>query len=217
MQKRYVRTAIFDLDGTLIDSLKDIVFSLNYTLKTLGLEEKSFEAVRGYIGLGRGRFISDALGHVASQEMIDRTNDIFGEHYQKHMFDSTRLYSGVLEILDYLKDKTMMILTNKNRDLTLETLKRFNIEKYFKKVVGGDDFNCRKPAGCPIINLINEIKVPKNEAIMIGDSDIDVKSGNLAGIITCGLSYGIGKKEDVEKANPDYMLDDIRKLKDIIY
>ncbi len=217
MQKRYVRTAIFDLDGTLIDSLKDIVISLNYTLKTLGLEEKSSKAVREYIGLGRGRFISDALGHAATQEMIDKTNDIFGEHYQKHMFDSTRLYPGVLEILDYLKDKTLMIITNKNRDLTLETLKHFNIEKYFKRVIGGDDVNYRKPTARPIIDLISEIKASKNEAIMIGDSDIDVKSGKLAGIITCGLSYGIGKKEDVEKANPDYMLDDIRKLKDIIY
>ncbi len=217
MNKRYVKTVIFDLDGTLIDSLKDIIGSMNYTLRKLGLEEKTPEVIRGYIGLGRGKFISDALGHKATPEMVDKTNEIFGKYYAEHMLDTTRLFPGVLEVLEYLKDKTLMMVTNKNRDITLQTLEHFKIDKYFYKVIGGDDANCRKPAACPIKNLIREVKAPESEAIMVGDSGIDVKSGKLAGILTCGLTCGIGRKEDIEKAGPDYMLDDIRKLKEIIY
>ncbi len=217
MGKHYIKVAIFDLDGTLIDSKKDIIGSLNYVLKELGLPEKPPEVVRGYIGLGRDRFISDGLGHTAAPEMVKKANDIFNKYYPEHMLDTTCLFPGVLEILEYLKDKILVIITNKNRDITVQTLSHFNIEKYFYKVTGGDDVNCRKPDPCQINNLLKEVDAPKGEAIMIGDSDIDIKSGKAAGIITCGLTYGIGRKEDIEKAKPDYIFDDIRKLKEIIY
>ncbi len=216
MEKIYVEAAIFDLDGTLIDSRKDIIDSLNHTLKEVGLEEMSVEVMRGYIGMGRDRLISDALGHTAAPEMVRKVTEIFAEYYKEHMFDTTRLFPGARDVLEYLKGKTLMMVTNKNRELTVETLRRFGIEKYFHRVVGGDDTNCRKPNACPINNLLSGMNIPKDKAIMIGDSDIDVKTGKLAGIITCGLTWGIGRKEDIEKAGPDYLLDDIRKVKDII-
>jgi len=217
MKKRRVKTAFFDLDGTLIDSKKDIIDSLNYALKSLGYEEKPEEVIRGYIGPGRDMLILDSLGRAAPPDVVTRAGKIFSEHYHAHMFDNTNLFPGVPDVLEYLKSKTLMIVTNKARDLTIQTLKRFGIEKYFRKVVGGDDEMCRKPNACPIVNLLGEIYAPREEAIMIGDSDIDVQSGKLAGILTCGLTCGIGREEDIKKAGPDYILDDIRKLKDIIY
>ena len=217
MRKRHIKAAIFDLDGTLIDSKKDIIDSTNYMLRKLGLGEKTDEAIRGYIGLGRERLITDALGKGVAPEMVNKAENIFIKYYGEHMFDNTRLFPGVLDVLEYLKDKKLMIVTNKIRSLTVQTLKRFHIGKYFDRVVGGDDANCRKPNACPINNLVAELDIPKNEAIIIGDSDIDIKSGKLAGILTCGLTYGIGKMEDIENTKPDYILDDIRKLKEIIY
>lgn len=217
MIKRHIQAAIFDLDGTLVDSKKDIITSVNYMLKTLGLKEKSEDIIRSYIGIGRDRLISDALGRDAAPEIIKKATGIFERHYSAHMFDTTRLFPGVTEILDYLKGRKLMIVTNKNHAPTMKTLKYFSIDKYFRKVIGGDDKNCRKPDGCPIRNLMNEEDVPLDEAIMIGDSDIDVKAGKIAGIITCGLTCGIGRIADIKKANPDYILSDIRQLKDIIY
>jgi 2-phosphoglycolate phosphatase len=217
MPKKYIKTAIFDLDGTLIDSKKDIIDSLNHVLNEFGIKEKPAEVIRGYIGRGRDVLVADALGHGVTPGEVEKANQIFDEYYREHMFDSTKLFPGTLEILEYLKDKTLMIVTNKNRDLTVETLKHFKIDKYFNKVIGGDNADCRKPNPCPITNFMYEINVPQDQAIMIGDSDIDIKTGKLAGIATCGLAYGIGRKEDIEKAKPDYILNDIRKLKEIIY
>lgn len=216
MEKIYVKTVIFDLDGTLIDSKRDIIDSLNAILTQMGLEAKAPEVIRGYIGLGRDKLVSDALGRSATPAMVDKANQVFEEYYRKHMFDNTRPFDGVIDVLEYLRDKELMIVTNKASDLTIETLKRFNIEKYFNKVVGGEHMNCRKPDPCPINNFLSGTNIRKNEAIMVGDSDIDVKTGKLAGILTCGMTYGIGRREDIEKAEPDYILDDIRKLKDIV-
>jgi HAD superfamily hydrolase (TIGR01549 family) len=182
-------------------------------LEAIGLEGKPGDVIQGYIGLGKDRLISDALGHGAAPDMVKKALDIFDAYYSEHMLDHTRLFPGVMEILEYLKDKRLMVVTNKSRDLSIRTLKHFGIDKYFNKVIGGDDLNCRKPAGCSIESLLGEIKVLRDKAIIIGDSDIDVKTG----ILTCGLTYGIGRKKDLEKEKPDYMLDDIRKLKDIIY
>lgn len=217
MVKKYIEAAIFDLDGTLVDSKKDIIMSVNYMLKALGIKEKPEKVIQSYIGIGRDKLISDALGHNATPKIVENGTAIFEKHYARHMFDTTQLFPGVREILDYLKDKKLMIVTNKNHAPSVKTLKHFGVDRYFSKVIGGDDKNCRKPDGCPIRNLIMEEGIPLDRAIMIGDSDIDIKAGKIAGIATCGLTYGIGLIADIKKASPDYILDDIRQLKNIIY
>lgn len=217
MEKKYIAVAIFDLDGTLVDSKKDIIDSVNYILRTLGFKEKPGDLIQSYIGLGRDKLISDSLGHMASPEMIKKANDIYDKYYRIHMYDHTKLFPGVPEILEYLRGKTLMVVTNKSRDLTVDTLKHFKIDKYFSEVIGGDDKNCRKPDGCPINHILEGINVPPDKAIIVGDSEIDITAGKLAGILTCGLTYGIGRAESIKKAKPDYLLDDIRALKDIVY
>ena len=199
-----------------MDSKQDIISAVNYMLKAIGLENKPGDVIQDYIGLGKDRLVLDSLGRGATPDMVKKALKIFDEYYREHMLDHTRLFPGVIEVLEYLRNKQLMIVTNKSHDLSVQTLKHFGIDKYFNKVFGGDDLNCRKPTGCPIGKLLSEIKVPRDKAIIIGDSDIDVKAGKLAGILTCGLTYGIGRKRDLEKEKPDYILDDIRKLKDII-
>ncbi len=216
MRKRYIQTAFFDLDGTLIDSGKDIIDAINWTLKKLGLEERPYEDICRYIGYGRQPLISGVLGSYATAELTERASDIFAKRYRAHMFDNTRLFPGVLDLLNYLKDKKLMIATNKNRGLTLKTLAHFGIDKYFQRVAGGDNADCRKPDSCQIVSLLAEVKTPRQEAIMIGDSDIDIKSGKMACIVTCGLTYGIGRREDLERARPDYLLDNIFSLKEVV-
>ncbi|MBU4377107.1 MAG: HAD-IA family hydrolase [Candidatus Omnitrophica bacterium] len=217
MAKKYIKAAIFDLDGTLIDSKKDIIDSINYILKALGFKERPDDIIQRYIGRGRDKLIEDSLGREATPEMVDKANTAFNEFYRAHMFDHTKLFPGVLDILEYLKDKTLMLVTNKDRDLAVATLKRFNIDKYFSKVMGGEDQNCRKPHSCPISSLLEGIDVLPHQAMIIGDSEIDIKAGKIAGILTCGLTWGIGSRESIEAVKPDYILGDMRQLKEIIY
>lgn len=214
--KKYIKTAIFDLDGTLVDSKKDIVDAINHILTEMGLKKRPDDIIQGYIGRGRDKLIADSLGHEASPEMVEKANKVFSEHYRAHMFDHTMLYPGVLEVLEYLKDKTLMVISNKDHSLVVKTLEHFNIDKYFSKVMGGDDQNCRKPDSCPINSLLDNAGTLTHEAIIIGDSEIDIKAGKLAGILTCALTCGIGRIENIKKENPDYVLSDIRELKNII-
>ena len=131
-------------------------------------------------------------------------------------FDNTAMYPGVTDVLEYFKDKKKIIISNKSKEFIELSLKRFKIEKYFVRVSGGDDDNCRKPSPCPIIKVMGEFKVKPREAIIVGDSFLDIQTGINSGILTCGVTYGIGKKEDILALKPDFVIDRISKLKDIL-
>lgn len=213
--KKKIDLLIFDLDGTLIDSQRDIIVSVQEMLKGLGLPEKSYDTVKSYIGLGIDRLIMGALGEENSAKLNEGMG-IFEDYYGKHMFDTTALYLGVKETLEHFKDKKMAVITNKQRRTTLAALRRFRIAKYFSEVLGGDDVICRKPDACPIDKVLAKLKVTRGRAVIIGDSEFDILAGKNSGIVTCAVTYGIGRRENISAARPDYIIDDIRRLKDII-
>ena len=107
-------------------------------------------------------------------------------------------------------------MTNKKRESTIYTLEAFDIIDYFEAILGGDDTTCRKPSPCPLDMVIGKSKIQKDKTIIVGDMAIDILAGKEAGISTCGVTYGIGKKQSIIDAKPDFIIDDIVKLKDII-
>jgi phosphoglycolate phosphatase-like HAD superfamily hydrolase len=110
----------------------------------------------------------------------------------------------------------MAIISNKSIEFTQLALGRFDIERYFLKVYGGDDDNCRKPNACPALNLMQELVIQPQSTVIVGDSGLDIQAGKNAGILTCGVTYGIGRKEDVISAKSDFVIDNVSKLKDIL-
>lgn len=205
---------IFDLDGTLIDSRLDIVNSVNFTLQKLGLPERSPELITSYIGLGRDFLVRGALGG-KNLDRFEEALSIFAGYHSGHELDNTALYSGVKEILDLYKNKKKVVISNRDTVSAVQILKRLGVLQYFEKIFGGDDLLCMKPSACPVLKIINELAIPKDSTIMVGDMAIDIESGREAGVITCGVTYGIGKSEDIIKAGPDYIIDSILELKDI--
>jgi len=212
---KHVDSIIFDLDGTLVDSGKDIVSSVNFTLKNIGLKEKSGEEVLSYVGTGVIDLMRKSLGEERAG-LSNKALTIFEAHRRKHSTDHTVLYPGVRETLEHFKNKKKMVLTNRKLEFALITLKNLDIKKYFDDVLGADDLLCIKPSSCPLDMLIEKYGMNKNKTIMAGDMDIDVLSGKNAGILTCGVTYGIGKKEDILKAGPDFIINNIIELKDLI-
>ena len=95
-------------------------------------------------------------------------------------------------------------------------MKNLGIYDYFEEILGGDDTGCIKPSPCPMDKIIDKFNIDKSKAIVVGDMAIDILAGKNTGVMTCAVTYGIGKKEDILKARPDYIIDDIRKLKGII-
>jgi len=210
-----IEIIIFDLDGTLVDSREDIANAVNFTLKQIGLKEKSISKISSYIGTGIEELIRKSLGK-KQEALLKRALSIFIEYYRKHSTDNTVLYPNVKEILECFRSKRKTIVTNRNYEFALLTLKTLSIYDYFEDIVGGDDICCLKPSSCPLDRSMGRLNADKEKAIIVGDMDIDIVAGKRAGIITCGVTYGIGKKEDIIKAKPDFIIDDIIDLKKII-
>lgn len=213
---KYIDLIIFDLDGTLVDSRDDIANAVNFTLKKIGLKEKSISEISSYIGTGIEDLIGKSLGN-KQEVLLTRALSVFEKYYRKHSIDNSVLYPNVKEILEYFKNKRKVIVTNRNYEFALIALNKLGIYDYFEHVVGGDDIGCMKPSSCPLDRSMNRLNTNKEEAIIVGDMDIDIVAGKKAGIITCGVTYGIGKKEDIIKAKPDFIIDDIIDLKNIIH
>jgi len=210
-----IELIIFDLDGTLVDSKKDIANAVNFTLKKLGLPEKSIEKISSYIGGGVEELIRKSLGNERTG-ILKKALSTFIAYYREHSTDQSRLYPNVSEVLEYFSNKRKALVTNRKVDLAADTLKTLGIRGYFENIIGGDDIGCMKPSSCPLDRTISKLNMDKNKTIIVGDMGIDVVAGKSAGIATCAVTYGIGKKEDIIKAGPDYIIDDIIKLKDII-
>lgn len=212
---KYIELIIFDFDGTLADSRDDIVNAVNFTLKDLSLKEKSREEISSYIGRGVGDLIRRALGE-GEALLLDKATSVFKEYYTEHNTDNTTLYRNVKEILEHFKDKKKVIVTNRNHEFALTALKNLSIYNYFEDVIGGDDVECAKPSPCPLDKTMQRFNTDRDKTIIVGDMDIDILAGKGAGTVTCAVTYGIGREEDIIKAKPDFIIDDIAKLKDII-
>jgi len=205
---------IFDLDGTLVDSKKGIVDAVNFTLRKLGLNEKPFGEIVSFIGAGVNSLIRKAIGK-RNRGLFNKGISIFEDYYKKHAAVKSRLYPHVEDVLEYFKGKLMFVVTNRRKDMALVTLNSLGIYKYFKDTISGDDESCLKPSACPLDKVLKS-NIDKRRSIIVGDMDLDILSGKKAGILTCAVTYGIGKKEDIMKAEPDYIIDDVTELKDII-
>jgi len=210
-----IDTIIFDVDGTLVDSRKDIVRAINFTLRKLKFPEKPPELIISYIGLGIRDLIKKNLGE-QKRDFVDEALKIFTGYFRKHSADESRLYPHVEETLDYFRNKRKVVITNRNRESAEITLKKLSIGDYFEEIFGGDDEDCIKPSACPLDRVCSKLGMDKSKIIMVGDMDIDIKAGKEFDIRTCWVSYGLGKREDVEKIEPDYVIDDIIELKKII-
>lgn len=213
---KYIELIIFDLDGTLVDSRMDIANAVNFTLKNLNLKQKSIRELSSYIGRGVEDLLRKSLGE-KKDILLKKALLVFEEYHRKHSTDNTTLYPNVKEVLEHFKTQKKVIITNRKYESTLLVLKALGIYKYFEDIVGGDNTGCAKPSSCPLDKIIHSLDMHKGKTIIVGDMDIDILAGRRAGIITCAVTYGIGKKEDIIKAKPDFIIDDIIELTNIVY
>ncbi len=214
--KKDIDLIIFDLDGTLVDSRQDIVNAVNFMLDKLGLAEKSMDEIVSYVGYGITGLINKSL-YPREAELQEKALGFFRNYYKAHSADYTYLYPGVKKILDHFKKKKMAVITNRNHKSSLNILEKMGICKYFLDVIGDDNTSCLKPSKCQFDRLMKKTSVKDSKrAIMIGDMDVDAIAGRAAGVLTCVNTYGFGKREDIEKVRPDYVIDDISELKSII-
>ncbi len=210
-----VDSIFFDVDGTLVDSSKDIAKAMNFALKGLGLKEKSQQEIVSHVGTGVKYLVRKSLG-TEDEHLIKKAVRIFSDYYVKHSADESRLYPHVKDMLDHFKEKRKFVLTNRYKKFAEATLIGLGIQSYFEDIIGGDDENCLKPSACVLDKVFSRLRISRGRAIIVGDMAIDVETGKNSGIKTCWVTYGLGKAEEVRPLGPDYVIDDMKELKEII-
>ncbi len=206
-----VRTFLFDLDGTLIDSKLDLVNSVNFMLLEMQREVLPLATVASYIGHGAPRLVADALGPEAAEADRKRGLEIFLAYYSEHNLDATRAYAGVVEGLQSLQDHPMAVLTNKPAKISVEILEALGLLKYFRAVYGGDTFEKKKPDPAGALAILKNLGADPRESAMVGDSDVDIKTARNAGMFAIGVNYGFGQHD--RQAQPaDLYVDSLQEI-----
>ncbi len=207
---------IFDLDGTLVDSKKDLTASVNYIRHRFDLPAFSEDEIARFIGDGALMLIRRALAENGSEENVQAGLQLFLSYYRAHMLDQTTLYPGVRETLDRLRDCKLAVLTNKPVHFSCAMLDGLGIYKHFVAVYGGNSFERKKPDPIGIYQILSETKGLREKTWMIGDSSVDVRTGRGAGVTTCGVTYGYSTKS-FEEHPPDYLIDTFPELEALVH
>jgi phosphoglycolate phosphatase len=189
-----VRALIFDLDGTLIDSKRDLIRSVNAMLEEMGRKGLAEETISGYIGHGAPRLVARALGDSAKEDEIKRALPFFLGYYEEHKMDTTCAYPGVVEALGELRRKNlpMAVLTNKPVRISVRILGALGLSSYFRAIYGGNSFETKKPDPLGANTILSEFRAAPQHAMLIGDSEVDVQTARNAGTIAAAVNYGFG-------------------------
>ena len=216
-----LRLLVFDLDGTLIDSRLDLIHSVNATLRHIGRPELDGALVASYVGDGAPALVRRALGDTDDEALLARALEYFLGYYRVHKLDHTTVYEGIPEALSELArpsngvPRSMAVLSNKPVNPSRDIVRALGLGDFFLCVYGGNSFLTKKPDPLGVLTILQETGVAAKEALMIGDSSIDVLTGRSAGMWTCGVSYGFAP-HSLNDAPPDVLIASPRELGELL-
>lgn len=209
-------TAIFDLDGTLADTLYDLADAVNYGLRQLGYPEHEYEKYKFFVGNGVQKLCFRALPEDKKDD-TEKLHGYFNEYYGEHFLDKTKLYDGMYETLKKLSENgvKLAIATNKPENFAVEIADALLSEFDFVKILGGCDYRPKKPDTAILVEIFAALPDKENRVFMIGDSNVDIQVGKNAGVETIGCVWGFRGREELETAGADFIAetaDDIVKF-----
>lgn len=216
-----IKLVIFDLDGTLIDSRLDLVHSVNAALRHIDRPELPEEVIASYVGDGAPVLIQRALGGEAVDEAIVRKGlEFFLSYYREHKLDHTTVYAGIRESLAAIQNsnnghsRKMAVLTNKPVNPSRAIVEALGLGSFFSQIYGGNSFPSKKPDPEGALKLISEAGVEPGQAVIVGDSHVDIRTGRNAGIWTVAVTYGFAP-HTLEVEQPDVTVDTPQELSKI--
>ncbi|HTV14983.1 MAG TPA: HAD-IA family hydrolase [Acidobacteriaceae bacterium] len=207
-----IRLIVFDLDGTLIDSRRDLTHSINAMLEEFGRQPLPEEIIATYIGDGAAMLVRRALGDPDDEPLVERALEHFLAHYKVHKLDFTTVYPGVFASLDAIRThpdgtpRKLGILTNKPVRASVEICEGLGLAPYMFRIYGGNSFATKKPEPEGLNALIREAGVSPGETLMIGDSSVDILTARRAGTWVIGCRFGLSS-HTVESIPSDCLVD----------
>lgn len=212
-----MKTVFFDLDGTLIDSKKDIADSINFSLLHFKVEPIEDSIIYECVGNGIDEFVKLCLRQRNREDLQGIFSEYFTKHYRKHFLDHTILFDGIDNVLKQLSKRTdMFVVSNKHKEYSAEILKGLNVFEYFIDVVGGNSFENRKPHPEPILKLAEKYNLNLKDSLFIGDSETDILASHAAGVKIAWASYGFRTDAILSRYSVDFVVNSPEEIMNII-
>lgn len=213
------KLVVFDLDGTLADTLEDLAHSMNTALKSENLPTHPTESYRKFVGNGISNLVKQVvMDRADDEELCKRVKAYFDSYYPEHLCDFTKAYDGMGEVLSELSAMSVKtaVHSNKPHAFVPRILESLYPEHEFEIAWGHKECNERKPSPQALVKMMTEICVSKEDTLYVGDSDVDVFTAHNAGVKVCGVEWGFRGKEELESAGADFIAKDAKNLIDII-
>lgn len=192
---------LFDMDGTVLDTLEDLKNSVNYMLKSKGMAERNSEEIRRFLGYGFVNLLKSSLEYEISEEEFEECKKTYQEYYAVHCTDETKPYDGIIDVLTKLKENGVKIalVSNKHESAVMSLNERY-FGGMFDEVSGDREGVNRKPAPDSVYIVLEKLGISKEKALFIGDSEVDSKTAQNAGVDFVGVTWGFRDKEQLIKS-----------------
>lgn len=213
------KLVIFDLDGTLLNTIADLAHSTNYALNKLGYPTHEIEKYNFMVGNGIDKLFERALPEgEKSKENVLRVRKEFVPYYDIHNADDSRPYPGIPELLSYLQDAGIQITvaSNKYQAATQKLIDHYFPEIHFTAVFGQREGIKVKPDPTVVFDILEVAKVTKEEVLYVGDSGVDMQTAANAGVTVCGVTRGFRPRAELEEFSPQYIVDTAEEIKRLI-
>ena len=210
--KKY-QAIIFDLDGTLLNTLEDLMDSVNFALRQFRMPERSLEQIRRSVGNGVRRLMELSVPERLQNPEFEEVFQAFQTHYTEHCNDKTQLYPGIDLLLQRLKARgvKMAIVSNKYHEAVQE-LKEMYFKEYLSVAIGEKEGVRKKPAPDTVIEALRELEITKEQAVYVGDSDVDLKTAANSGMDCLSVTWGFRTKEELLEAGATVMINDPEEI-----
>ena len=214
-----IKAAIFDLDGTLLNTLEDVVNACNYALKKCNFKTHSIEEYKVFVGDGRSKLIERIVPdeYKGNDEVKNKVLRLFDEYYSGHMLDMTKPYEGICEMLKSLKEKgvKLAVVSNKPDEFVGGIVKKYFGDTF--EIVHGQRTNYPvKPDPTTVYEVIESFGIKLNESIYVGDSNVDIYTAKNAKVKSIGVAWGFRGEEELREAGADYIVYDSNEIAELI-
>jgi phosphoglycolate phosphatase len=210
-------TVIFDLDGTLLNTLDDLRDSLNEVLTSRGYIPKTLEEVKRFVGNGVRNLIRMSVPHECSEEIVTQVMEEFKENYKQNMQNKTRPYNGIMELLlDLYRYNYKIAIVSNKYDAAVKELARTYFGNLIPVAIGETSEIKRKPAPDSIFTAVKELGSSLTSTVLVGDSETDVQTAKNAGIPCIGVTWGFRCREVLRSEGADYLIDTPKELLTLI-
>lgn len=214
------KACIFDLDGTLTDTLESLTYSVNATLRELGLGQITPTQCKEFVGSGARRLIEQSIQATGDPEAsrIEEAMEAYGRIFKVHCTYHVAPYDGIVDMLKELKKEgvQLAVLSNKPHLQTQDVVATFFEEGTFARVYGQQEGVPRKPDPAAVHMILEELGVSAEESLYIGDSDVDMLTGCAAGVAAIGVTWGFRSKEVLMEHGATYIVDKPQEIVSIV-